>query len=423
MTVYQSKVEAMSFFKETAFGTDYSASYASFQQIPFVEGSAVLTLERNVETPGHAQQRLDGYPIGVLMPKRATLDFSCNLETMGTKAASTVAATHTWLTRMLEIGLGSVHQVTGTTASVGWTTSTGDVAVDTTLRGGAAIGAVYSTTGAFEAREIESNDGSNTIVLKLALSEAPSTSEVMYGSTTLYTSTRTTGYNPSGQFLVQGWNVEDRWLLMGGVCTVSLTIAPGGIARLNFKWQFADWDQADGSATAQDLTGAVLSASTYSDTNTLVVVDSEFRVQTVGTATLSGTLYHPSEISFEPNITFVPVMSPAGVNNIVGWVRTHVPPVLRGSFTLPYEDSQEWFTARDSKTAKMISYQIGSSIASTAGAVLISAPTVQITNVQRADLNGVLGQKVEWAARHDTDVTETSGYEGLGESAFRIHFF
>jgi hypothetical protein len=81
MTVYQSKVEALSFFKETAFGTDYSASYASFQQIPFNEGTAVLTLERNVETPSHAQQRLDGDPVGVLMPKRATLEFTCNLET------------------------------------------------------------------------------------------------------------------------------------------------------------------------------------------------------------------------------------------------------------------------------------------------------------------------------------------------------
>lgn len=423
MTVFQSKVESLWYFEETTFGADASASHASFQRIPFVEGSLVLTLERNVQTPGHAQQRLDGYPIGVLMPKRATLEFAVNLETMGTKAASTVAATHTWLTRMLEIALGSVHQVTGSTAAAGWNTTAGDVAVGTTLHGGCGIGTVYSTTGAFEAREVESNDGSNSIVTKLAFSEAPAESEVVYGATTVYTSTRTTGYNPSGQFIVQGWNTEDRWLLMGGVCTVTFTMGPGEIPRLNFKWQFADWEQANGSDTAQDFTGSVLDLSTYTDTNTLVVVDSEFRCWTVGTSTLSGTLYHPNAISFDPGITHVPVMSPSGVNNIVGWVRTHTPPVLKGSFTLPYEDSQEWFTARDSKTAKSIGYQIGSSIASTAGAVLFSAPTVQIVNVQRVDVQGVQNQKVDWEARLDTDVTETSGSEGLGESAFRIHFF
>ncbi len=423
MTVYQSKVEAALFMKETTFGSDLSASMvASGYPIPFNEGTATLTIDRPTESPMHAQQRIDGHPVHVLMPKAGTFEFTCNLETFTTKAVSTVAATHSWLTRLLEVAMGGLHQMTGTTAAAGWNTTTGDVAVGTTLRPGAALGAVYSTTGAFEAREIEDNDGSNTITLKLALSEAPALSEVIYGSTTLYTDTRATGYASSGQFLLQGWNVEDRWLVMGCVLeSLTLAMEPGTIPKLTFKWKFADWEQADGSATATDFTGAVLSAQTYVDANTLVVVDSEFRVQTVGTSTLTSTLLHPSSITFAPNMQYVAQRSPAGVNTIAGFVRIHNAPVISGSFTLPYEDAQTWFSARDAKTAKLISYQIGTSIS--VGAVLISAPCTQIVNVQRQDNGGIMAQKVDWIGRMDEDVTEDSGYEGLGESAFRIHFF
>lgn len=420
MTVYQSKVERLRFYKETAFGTDYSASYASFQEIPFNEGSATLTLTRPVETPLHAQQRVDGFPLGVLMPKSASLEFTCNLETAATKATSTVQATHTWLTRMLEIAFGAYQQSTGTTVSAGWNTTTGAVAVATSLHPGGAVGLVYSTGSVFEAREIKSKSGS-TPVLKLAVSGAPATSATMYGCTTVYPSPRDTGYSPSGQFLVEGWNVEDRFLLVGGTCTVSFSFNPGEIPRVTFKWTFANWFHADGSETASDFTGPVLGASTYSDTNTLVVVDSEFRIQTVGTSTLSSTMIDASAITIESNVQHVPVKSPAGVQTIAGWVRTHSPPVARGSFTVPFEDSYQWFAARDNRTKKMLSYQIGTSIST--GAVLFSIPSAQIVDCQRVDVNGVAGQKVDWVARLEEDVTAETNYEPIAEAAFRIHFF
>lgn len=421
MTVYQSRVERMRFYKESAFATDYSGSAASFQQIPFNEGTATITLTRPVETPLHAQQRMDGYPLGVLMPKAATLEFTVNLETATTKATSTVAATHSWLTRLLEVAMGSVHQETGTLAAAGWSTTSGDGSVVTTLRPGAAVGTVYSTTGAFEARELKTKSGS-TLTTKLAFSEAPAENETIYGATTVYTSTRETGYAPSAQFLVEGWNVEDRFLLLGGQTeSITVSLNPGEIPRVTFRWLFANWLHADGSETASDFTGSVVGASTYTDTNTLVVVDSEYRVQTVGTSTLSGTLYQPSTITWEPAITHVAHKSPGGTQTVYGWVRTHVPPVVKGSFTLPFEDSYEWFTARNSKTKKMIGYQIGTAIST--GAVLFSAPNTQITDVQRTDINGIIGQTVNWVGRLDEDTTAESGYEGLAESAFRIHFF
>lgn len=423
MTVYQSKVESLYFFKESTFGTDYSSSHASFQRIPFAEGSATVTYSKPVQTPGHAQQRVDGYPTGVIMPKSGTtLEFTVNLETASTKATSTVASTHTWLTRLFECAFGTYHQVTGTLSSSGWTTVTGDVSVATTLRPGSAIGAVYSSTNALECREIESKTGS-TIVLKLALSEAPGTSETLYGSTTVYCSPRVTGYAPGAQFIFQGWNVEDRFVLLGGGCeSVTFSLNPGTIPTATFKWKCANWLRADGSENSTDLTGVILPSLTYSDTNTTVVVDSEFRAQTVSTSTLSGSLYQPSTISIElPGLQHVGHMSPSGVQNVVGWVRTHNPPLARVSITLPFENNMEWFDARDNKTLKNLAYQIGSS--TSIGAVLFTIPKAQVVDVQRVDIGGIQGQKVDFVSQLDTDITAETSYEALSEAAMRIHFF
>jgi hypothetical protein len=207
----------------------------------------------------------------------------------------------------------------------------------------------------------------------------------------------------------------------GALESLTLSLDPGKIPRLTFKWKFASYMQANGSDTAQDLTGDVLEVPTYTDVNTLVVVDSEFRSQTVGTSTLASTLYHPSTITIEPKTKFVAVKSPAGVQNVYGWARVHEPPVVSGSFSLPYEDSQEWFSARDNRTAKSLTYQIGTSIAT--GAVLISIPNAQIVDVQREDIGGVQGQKVDWLGRLEADVTAQSTFEAIAEAAFRIHFF
>ncbi len=421
MTIYQSKLARLRALKEASFGADTTGSMGSHFEVPFIEGSDKLNLIKPVQTPGHSQQRIDGYPLGVIMPKSATLELSYNFSTATTKATSTVASTHTWLTRLLEIAFGSVHQSTGTTFSSGWTTVTGNGGTVTTIRPGSAIGWV-NTSGIFEARGVKTKSGS-ALTTRLAFSGAPANTNVLYGGTTIYPNTRETGIAPSIQFLYEGWNTEHRWLLLGGwLESITLSLAPGTIPTMTCKWAFAQHFQADGALTAGDFVGPVLSASTYTDTNTIVVVDSEFRVQTLGTSTLSGSLYHPSEIVFEfPGLIHEPVRTPAGTQTVLGTVRTHNPPLARGSFTLPYEDSQEWFTARDSRTAKSIAYQMGTNIA--IGAVLLSAPNTQIVDVQPLDVGGVLNQKVDWVTRLDTDVTAESGYEGLAEAAFRADFF
>jgi hypothetical protein len=92
--------------------------------------------------------------------------------------------------------------------------------------------------------------------------------------------------------------------------------------------------------------------------------------------------------------------------------------VIAGSFTIPYE-AQTWFTSRASRTDHAVALQIGST--TTSGGVLLTAPTAQITDVQKADAGGIDSQQVSWKGRLDGDIT--SATTEIHRSAFRIHLF
>lgn len=419
MTLYNSKIERMRVAQETTFGIDLTGSLGSFSEVPFIEGSSAPILNIPVETPGHAQQLVDGYPLGVHLPKNAQLTYQCNLETFSTKATAGVAPTQHWLGYMLECALGAKSLTTGTAITTGASTTVAPVSVATTIHPGCALGFNTGTGGAMEIREVKSKSGSN-ITLKHALSGSPSNAAGVLGSATYFCNPYTTGAEFKGiQFVCEGQNTEDRWRLNGGwLDSLTLTTQPGGIVRANFGWNFADWDKLDGSSSSGDTVGDTLGVSTYTNTNTLVLMDSEFRSQTVGTSTI-GTLLHASTIEFRPNIRFAAPRTPAGVNTVLQGVRVHTAPVLSGSFVLPYED-ETWRTARDNRTQKALWLQIGSS--TTTGGVLISAPNVQIVNVQRVDVEGVINYRVDWVARLDADTTAESTFEGVAYSAFKMHF-
>jgi len=421
MTLYLGNLARLRVIQESSFGTDMSGTMNSFLEVPFSEGTLTATLMQPTESPKHAQQRADGYPIEVLLPKVGSkVEFECNLETFTTKATSTVAATKGWLGTLLECALGGSHLMTGTVATTGATTTSIPVSVATTLRPGAAIGLPSGTGSALEVREIKSKSAS-TLTLKLAASSSIAAAATVYGSATYYTDPLTTGasYIPI-QFALEGHNTEDRWLLKGGALeSLSITLAPGQIPKLKFAWIFADWDQADGALTSGDLVGPQLGQATFINAVTLVQADSEFRVATVGTTSMSGTLMQPSSIEFKPNIKFAMPRTPSGVNTVLQFVRVHEAPVLTGTFTIPYEADQAQFTARDARSVKAVFYQIGSS--TTYGAIMLSAPTVQITDVQRANVDGVMCQVVSWKARLDTDTTAETSYESIAGAALRIH--
>lgn len=422
MTFHVSKLLRLRMIQESSFGADMSGSMGSFFEVPCLEEPlGTVTLNEPVKSPMHSQQLLDGYAQGVLLPRTAVMDITCPLTTTTTKATSTVTASQEWLGYILECVLGGKSLATGTVTTTATTAITVPVSVATSLHPGCAIGLPTGTGGALEVREIKSKSGSS-LSLKLAASSAPSNGATVYGAATYFPDPYSTSASFIGlQAAWEGQNPNDRYLLRGGWCSAPpvVTTALGEMPTIKFQFTFADWDRANGTAQSADLTGSVLGRSTYTGINTLVLADSELRHAINASTTLtSSTLLAASTVEFQPAVSFATARTPAGTNTYLQAIRVHSAPVIKGSFTVPLDD-ERWLNARLARTRRMIQLQIGSSAAT--GAVALSAPSAQITDVQRADVDGIMCHKVSWEGALDEDTTVETGYENVGYAAFRIH--
>lgn len=418
MTINVTNLQRIRFEEESSFCTEMTIG--NFKDVPFVEGSAALTLEQAMESPGHAQQYIDGHPTRVNLPKRGKLDITVPLATVDTKASNGVTIAQSPLGEMLKVAMGGEVLGQGTTvndASPSTTTNTLTDAAGFYSSGNIAIAMPTGSNGELECRGIKTKSG-NDVTPKNAFSNAPSNGGTAYASATYYLTGQTGSDALSGQFAVEGIYTEDAWLLKGGqISSMRFQLPNGGLPKVAFSWQFADWKYADGTNTTMDLTAASIVAATYTNTKSIVQADSEFRVGTVGSTTI-GTLYQPSEITFEPNIVYAPQISPGGTNNIVQWIRLHQAPACSGSFVIPYE-ATTFRTSKDTPTFHSITFQIGTS--ATDGAIYLAAHNVQIVDVQPVDAGGIRSQRVSWVARHDTDFTGSTS--ALERSALKVHFF
>lgn len=399
-----------------SFASDLSGSMGGFLDLPFHEGSANLKLSQPLESPLHAQQRLDGYPVEVLMPKSAQLDFSMNIETLDTKPGSGLTAAQSALGLLLKVALGGENLGTGTAITTSASTTSLPTSSAAGIPVGGCVGAI-ATSGVLSMREVKSKS-SNTLALKLALSGAPANSSDVKSAASYFLSGTDGSQTTSLQAAIEGLFTSDRYLLLGGwLSSISIALGPGAIPKITFSFMFAQWLPADGSSTSGNLQTGALGVATYVNAKTIVQKDSELRQQTNGTTTLnSATLLAASTIEFKPNIKYAVQRTPAGVNTIKQPIRDRAAPAIAGAFVLPYED-QTWFTARDSRTAKGLWYQIGTS--PTDGGILIAAPTVQITDVQLINADGIVATRVEWKGRSDGDTSGSTA--DLALSPFRIH--
>lgn len=420
MTINIGSLKRLRIYEEPngSFEVDGSGTLANFISVPFVEGSMKLELTEPYETPGWIQQFIDGYPLKVKMPSSAKLSFDCNLETLDTKAAGGVTAAQSYLGRLLKIVMGQETLGTGTTIA---STSTSTSLVCTSAAGiavGSAIACATGTGGTLEMREVKSKS-SNTLTLKLALSGAPATSSVVYSCGTYSLGGTDGSLTTSLQAVLEGLSVYDRYVLRGGQLQ-SLAIenlGPGLIPKFKFSFMFTRWDYADGSAVAANLSATALGLASYVNAVTLVTASSEFRCVSNGNTSLPGTLNQAPKIDWKPAIKYTAHRSPNSVSTYQQWIRDRSVPVLTGGFTLP-EENRNFYTVRTAKSAMAVFYQIGSS--PTTGGVLLTAPTVQVDNVQPSIVDGIQAMDISWCARPDED---TTGGNNLAISAMRVHLF
>lgn len=400
--------------------TDHTGTLGDFWDIPFIEGTAEITIEQPTKDPMYARQNRDDHNEEILGVKRATAKFQLNLSVPDSRAGNGVAmATTAPIGRLLGLVLGGSNYGTGDTVNdAGATTSSFTVANGSRWSEGGCLGWA-DANGVLYLREIEEVD-SNDITLKMALPSAPSNSDPLYNCASFYPDNHDSDEVETLQLIVEGLGnagdgYHESWVLMGGQIEEAFTLelTNGEIPKVGFSFTFADWEHGDEAS----MTPAALGNATYANTNERLIADSELRIATVGTSTLTNTEVHASEIAIEPQFKYVESTSPSGTNNIAAYVMDGSHPKVQGSFKAPYQD-QTWFNARNAKTDKAIFFQIGSS--ETYGAILIAVPTVQITDFQREDQNGLMGQMVSWKGRLDEDTTETTSTY-LGISPFRIH--
>lgn len=400
-----------------AIGTDSSGSIGSFTDLPMIEGTGNLTLTRDELDPAHLVQHIDEGRERVLGKRKATLSFSMNLAPTGTAATNSVSSVTSPLGMILKAVMGGEQLGEGSVAAAGSTSSVVNVSAGDGAQwanAGQMMGWTNSA-GVVEWREVESRS-TDAITLKRAFSGTPQTSDPLYNVATYY---MTASPSTVLDFLVEGLESDDRWLLNGcqleGGMTIALDLTGGQLPRVTFTFGAASWYSS--SETSSSITGT-LGTATYSAYNPIVGETGAFEVWTVGTSTYASTQLIPvSACTFEPHINFVAVTAPNGTNTVKEWkkVRNADSPV-QGQFTALYEDLT-WFNHRNSKTDLAVQYVAGTAAAS---ALILSAPTVQALNPQRvSDAGGMAAQTVMWKGRRDTDVGSST--TDIAKSPFRIH--
>ncbi len=404
-----------------AFATEIvwpSGGADTFIDCPIVEGSASWTTDVQMLDPGNLVQYHHDYREEVVGKKSATLTFTMNLASTGTAATAAQSALQGALGKILKVVMGGEATLaTGSQSSTGATATA--VSVDQSTgkwTSGMAAGWVNGSS-VLEIRELQTV-AAKVLTPKLAYSGAATVNDEFHNCATYFLAADP---NTSLQFVVQGMEQEDRWLISG--CQGSLTLnlpLDGSIPTVTFAFQCATWVQvADAGGTAMvALDGTDLTVATYTNVDPITAVAGDFRVPILGTESLTAaTQVHVSALAIEPQHNFVPITSPSGTNGILRFrLSRNNGPSVQGSWTTFYESDGRW-DARAAKTDYALFYQFGQSAGSS---VLISCPTIQVVDVQRVDDNGIAGETVTWKARADGDIT-ASGTADQQRSPLRIH--
>jgi hypothetical protein len=419
--IYQAELARLRFLQESAYGVDGSGTLVNYDDIPGIIRTIKPKRAETMVQPGHVIQRLDQRSIGVPMPRNETeFAFDTNLETFTTKAGSAVAATQHWLGKMLECGLGGKQLSTGTTISgTGSTTTVVNVTSAASFRAGGALAIVNASTGKLEIRVIKSI-ATNAITLKMALGAAPTTAGVtVYGAATYFLHNHPNGAEPIyGQFLYEGYNPYDRYMLPGGAFKSFgfSGLEPAGIPRINWVWQHPTWLPADGTNTVANLRAVDLGRATYTNINLSTVRDADCRLRPLSSSALPAFL-HATKVDVAPNIVYDALRTPGGGllgSTVSGYRRKEVyeEPVVRVSLEVHQENNSTLDDYHANATELAFTEQIGSTAAK--GGVLIEVGRMQIMEPPDwVDIGAVKGKSVVLQALDDTDATPAGGATAL----------
>lgn len=402
-----------------SFATDHTGTINDFADVPLAEGMPQLTLTQETHNPMQALQDVRNYQEEVLGKKSWTLQFTTPLAPTGVAASNGVTATAGSIQTMLKALMGGEFLGTGTTVKTGgWSTAGGG---NLTTAAGFAAGGIAGwadTNGVVHFRPVKSKTGATggSITLKVRFPGTPAAGNTIYSGSSYYW---TQDPDTSLQFIVEGYELQDRWVLLGGQGTVTPQLGlDGSIQTLQWNISGVKWLEADEAAGSASIHGTALGTATYSNFSPITGQAGRCLVQTNGTLAYTGATVDISAIAFASGFTYQDVPSPSGVEGVLRkrMVRASGTPPVSGSFTTYFTGYTNW-DARDTKLDKLVFYQNG---VSAGGGVVLEASTVQFTNVQPADANGIQSETVEFKGRLDGDTSGTSS--DLSKSPQKYHF-
>jgi hypothetical protein len=400
-----------------SYALDNSGTIGDFLAVPITEGFMSSAPMRDMLDPMLSQARLDGRAERVIGKRSAAMQLAMLLASHGVDMVGneTQPASTTWALRRL------------LTATMGGVSLTGTEAAATTVQAGTSTSVVNVSTGhgdrwignrviacqtvsgstALEAREVLSVSG-DAVTVKEAFSATPVTGTQVRGGVTFHP---TEDPDTSLQFIAQGRETADHFLMRGMQGGFQIEAKPGQLAKITFDLK--------GAATTKLSDHSGITVPSFSNWSPVAVVASELTVPTVGSTTRAWVA--ASDISLTLGLAYEPVTGYSLTGETIIRMRRQRPRdgvLARLTFTAPLEDST-WIDHRDNRTDLAAFWQIGSA---GGGGWLISIPTCQVTDVRLGpSASGLSGQIVTLEGRLDASAAAST--TELSYAALRLHAF
>lgn len=403
MTIELSHVRRVRIYQEPAgsstFAIDHSGTIGDFIDLRLNPSSG--SLDRNMLTDERLVQRRYETPLDILGAKSCTFAPVVYLRGTGTALDSSAAAPPATpadaFGRMLQAMFGGYASDQGSTAQAGTTTSS--IVVDTghgsrwPSSGGEFVGCNVGNS-VYEVREVASRSV-DTLSLKAALSAAPAAATEVLNAHTFHLNDDP---NLSLQFIVEDAERDSIWWLMGLQGAPSFQFSPGELCTMTANLQGVDWDNDAQIGTPLGGSLGVADYSTDDPGNPIAFLDSELLFcDTTGGTPFTRVVLDQSSISITPNWTFEAQPSTSGVNGVRRFICRPNRPTVNAEIVVPFEVETYW-DAWAARTKFAMQLQIGNQ----AGSIfVISLPTVQITNVQHNDADGIVSQTISLKAMED----------------------
>lgn len=394
-----------------SYQVDHSGTPGDFLPVPYREDSLEAQGAREMLDPATGKMRVDGHDKKVLGRRSCSVNVSCTLHSHGLDLDGNTAppTTANWgLLRALKTIMGGSFAAPDVGAQTEVLTGSTPTEVTVTaghgtrFRAGGAI-ACEVTPGSpvLEAREIKSVAG-DTITVKEAFSSAPVEGSAVRGAVTVYL---TEDPSTSLQAIVEGRGDTDGAVFRGLQGGFTLELPVGELGTISLALEGAGWERLGVSAKTSPV---------YQHYEVMALSPLAVHVPKIGDTTLVSVC--ASAVSVEPAIAYAPVRCGAAPETVGRMKRQPARPVVTASFTAPLDE--RWFAARDDREDRAFFVQAG---ALAGGMVLISLPTVQVTEVQPAPSGeNIAGVTVTVEGRHDEEI---GGSTEEGYSALRLHFF